>query len=102
MKWHLAHRHEVPAALDALGKDYEAKTASLKEENSQMKQELAQVREELSLNKMALSVEKEEKLEVFKQMQRLKQELGKAIEELVVRDMILKDKLNIEMPNPFA
>ena len=51
---------------------------------------------------MALSVEKEEKLEAFKQIQRLEQERNKTIEALVVRDMILRDKLNIELPNPLA
>lgn len=102
MKWHVAHRHEVPAALDALGKDYEAKTASLKEENSQLKQKLNQLQEELSLIKVALSEEKAEKLEAITQKQRLEQERDKTIMALVVRDKILQDKLNIELPNPLA
>jgi len=102
MKWHVAHRHEVPAALDALGKDYEAKTASLKEENSQVKQKLDQLQEELSLIKVALSEEKAEKLEAITQKQRLEQERDKTIMALVVRDKILQDKLNIELPNPLA
>jgi len=102
MKWHLAHSHEIPAALDALGKDYEAKNASLKEEISQMKQKLAQLREELSLIKMALSKEKAEKLEAITQKQQLEQERNKTIEALVVRDKILQDELNIELPNPLA
>lgn len=32
MKWHLAHRHEIPGAFDALGKDYEAKCAALQQQ----------------------------------------------------------------------
>ncbi len=102
MKWHLTHRHEVPAALDALRKDYENKNTSLKDENSHMKQELTQFQEELSLTKVALSEEKTAKLEAFKHKQQLQQELNKAIVELVLRDKILKDKFNIELPNPFA
>lgn len=65
MKWHVAHRHEVPAALDALGKDYEAKTTSLKEENSQLKQKLGQLQEQLSLIQVTLSEEKAGKLEAL-------------------------------------
>ena len=102
MKWHVAHRHEVPAALDALGKDYEAKTASLKEKNSQLKQKLDQLQVELSLIKVALSEEKAEKLEALTQRQRLEQERDKTIMALVVRDKILRDQLNIELPNPLA
>ena len=102
MKWHVAHRHEVPAALDALGKDYEAKTTSLKEENSQLKQKLNQLQKELSLIKVALSEEKAAKLEALKQMQRLELERDKTIMALVVRDKILQDQLNIELPNPLV
>ncbi len=98
MKWHVAHRHEVPAAFDALGKDYEAKTTSLKEENSLLKQKL----EELPLIKVALSEEKAENLEALTQIQKLEQELDKAIMALAMRDTILKDQFNIELPNPFA
>ena len=102
MKWHVTHRHEVPAALDALGKDYEAKTASLKEETSQLKQKLDQLQKELSLIKVTLSEEKAEKLVAITQRQQLEQERNKTIEALIVRDMILKDQLNIELPNPLA
>jgi len=102
MKWHVAHRHEVPAALDALGKDYEAKTASLKEENSQLKQKLDQLQVELSLIKVTLLEEKAEKLEALTQIQRLEQERDKTIMALAARDIILRDKLNIELPNPFV
>ena len=102
MKWHIAHRHEVPAAFDALGKDYEVKTASLKEENSQLKQELEQLREQLLLVQATLSEEKVEKLDAFNQIQRLEQERDKTIMALVVRDKILKDQFNIELPNPLV
>jgi len=98
MKWHVTHRHELPASLDALGKDYETKVAILKDENFQLKQ----FQEELSLIKVALSEEKAEKLEAFTQKQQLEQERDKVIMALVVRDQILQDQLNIELPNPLA
>jgi len=67
MKWHVTHRHELPASLDALGKDYETKVEILKDENFQLKQKLEQLQEKLSLIKVALSEEKAEKLEAFTQ-----------------------------------
>ena len=101
MKWHLVRSHEIPAALDALDNKYETETASLKEENSQLKQKLNQLQKELLLIKVTLSEEKTEKLEALTQRQRLEQERDKAIMALVLRDKILKDQLNIELPNPF-
>ena len=43
MKWHLAHRHEVPTAFDALGKEYETKLVSLQDENTLLKQKVQQL-----------------------------------------------------------
>ncbi|MGD0855200.1 MAG: hypothetical protein ABSA18_05285 [Dehalococcoidia bacterium] len=40
MKWHLAQRHDIPAALGAIRKDYERKLVSLQEENAMLKQRL--------------------------------------------------------------
>ena len=42
MKWHLAHRHEIPGAFDALGKDYETKTMNLLDENVLLQKKLEQ------------------------------------------------------------
>jgi len=51
---------------------------------------------------VALSEEKAEKLEAITQKQRLEQERDKTIMALVVRDKILQDELNIELPNPLV
>lgn len=102
MKWHIAHRHEIPVAFDALGKDYKAKIVSIEEENIQKERQLAQVREELAETKIALQVEKTAKAEAFTQVNRLDEDRHKAIMGIVIRDQIIRDRLNIELPNPFA
>ena len=43
MEWHLAHRHEIPNAFDALGKDYEAKITNLLEENALLEKKTKQL-----------------------------------------------------------
>ena len=105
MKWHVFHRHEVAAALDALdalGKGHEAETASLKGVNSQLKQELEQLQVELSVIRVTLLAEKAEKLAALTRIQQLEQAGDNMILGLVVRDRLLKDHLNIELPNPLT
>ena len=62
MKWHIAYRHEIPNAFDALGKEYEANALSLKEENALFRKNLEQLTRELERTKLALLKEQEEKL----------------------------------------
>ena len=102
MKWHIAHRHEIPVAFDALGKDYEAKIASIEEENIQKEQQLARFREELIETKKALLEEQVAKVEAFVKVNRLDEERHRAIMALAMRDLLIRDKLDIELPNPFT
>ncbi len=108
MKWHIAHRHEIPTAFDALGKDYEATTTSLREEKHQLEVKLRQTQEELDQARIVLIREQEkrmreqvERLEEDVQTTRLNQDLQKAVVAIVARDCIIKERLGIEMPNPF-
>lgn len=101
MKWHISHRHEIPAAFDALGKDYEAKTANLNQENALLKEQVKQLQNELELDKIALIQKGKNKLELHAQISELNTSLQKAMIALAVRDCIIKDKLNIDMPEPF-
>lgn len=101
MKWHLAHRHEIPAAFDALGKDYEAKAANLLEEKATLKKKLEQLESELQETRVALIREQAEKAEAIAKVVDLNKNLDKAAMALAVRDGIIKQRLNIDMPNPF-
>ena len=101
MKWHIAHRHEIPTAFDAPGKEYETKTANLLEENILLKKKVEQLERELEQTKVALIREQGERLKEAAQVVRLNNDLQKAAMALAVRDHIIKEKLNIHMPNPF-
>ncbi len=102
MKWHLAHRHEIPAAFDALGKDYETKIAGLQQENDLLKGKVWKLEMELAETKVAVVQETAENLKAVVQVQQLDSGRQKAIFALVLRDQFIKEKLNIELPNPFA
>ena len=41
MKWHLMHKHEVPAAMDAIGKEYKVQIEELQVQIDQLKQEVS-------------------------------------------------------------
>ena len=101
MKWHLSHKHEIPTALDALGKDYEAKTANLNQKNALLKKKVEQIEMELEQTKMALIREQEKRLEETAQVAKLDKDLQKAILKIAVRDEIIKQRLGIGTPNPF-
>jgi peptidoglycan hydrolase CwlO-like protein len=100
MKWHLAHRHEIPTAFDALGKDYEAKTTSLQEENAGLKKKMEQLERELAETGIALRQEKEENLKATAQITQLSKDQQIMALAIVVRNRIIKERLNIEVPNP--
>ena len=101
MKWHLAHRHEIPAAFDALGKDYEAKTANVQEENSRLRNKLEHLNSDLDKARMSLLGEKTERAKTLVQVVQLHNDLQKAIVAIAACRKILKEELNIDMPNPF-
>jgi DNA repair exonuclease SbcCD ATPase subunit len=100
MKWHLAHRHEIPAATDALGKEYGAKTAALEEEISELKKQVEQLMWELEKDEVELVKEKEVKGELIKKISELEARFQKALIYIAGRDALIKAKLNIDMPEP--
>lgn len=101
MKWHIAYRHEVPAAFDALGKDYEAKVTSLSEENALLKKKIEQLEKDLAQANVALIQEQAERLKEATEVMRLNNDFQKAAIAIAARDHFIKEKLNIDMPNPF-
>jgi DNA repair exonuclease SbcCD ATPase subunit len=100
MKWHLAHKHEIPAALDALGKKYDEKLSALEKENSQLKKRVEQLTWELERNLTELLEAKKAKLELYARISELDASLQQAIFIIATRDSFIKDKLNIDMPLP--
>ena len=101
MKWHIAHRHEIPTAFDALGKDYEAKIINLQKENAELGKRVQLLERELEQAKMDLVKEQAERLKVDAQTVVLNRYIQRAVFGIVARNQILKERLNITMPDPF-
>ncbi len=101
MKWHIAHRHEIPTAFDALGKDYETKTTSLLEENALLKRKVKQLEMALEQANIDLMQERGETLIKATEVMKLNNDIQKMMMALVVRDILIKERLNVELPNPF-
>lgn len=101
MQWHIAHRHQIPTAFDALGKEYEAKYTNLLDENAMLKKKVEQIETELQKSQMDLIQVQVEKTEQLVKVTELGEQLRKAAIALAARDSIIKERLNIEMPNPF-
>ena len=101
MKWHVAHRHEIPNAFDALGKDYETKTTNLLEENALLEKKTKQLEMELQQTKMKSIEEQGERLQQAAEIVKLHNEFQIMAFALVARDNLIKERLNIELPNPF-
>ncbi len=101
MKWHIAHRHEIPNAFDALGKDYETKTTSLLEENALLKRKVKQLEMALEQANIDLMQERGETLIKATEVMKLNNDIQKMMMALVVRDILIKERLNIELPTPF-
>ena len=101
MKWHVAHRHEMPNALDALGKQYETKTLNQQEENAFLRRDNERLTRELDQAKLDLLKEKGDRLIQVNENLRLHEEIRKGAMMILARDMVLKQRLNIELPNPF-
>ena len=101
MKWHIAHRHEIPTAFDALGKDYDAKVTNLQEENALLKKKVEDLEMALGQSKIDLMQERAEKLIKATEVMKLNNDIQTMAIAIVIRDSIIKERLNIEMPNPF-
>ena len=101
MKWHIAHRHEIPNAFDALGKDYDAKVTNLQEENALLKKKVEDLEMALGQAKIDLMQERAEKLIKATEVMKLNNDVQTMAMAIAIRDHLIKDKLNIEMPNPF-
>ncbi len=101
MKWHIAHRHEIPTAFDALGKDYETRITNLHEKNSLLEKKVEQLERELEQTKIALIQEQTKRLKEYAETLKLNQDLHKAVMAIAGRDILIKQRLNIDMPNPF-
>ena len=101
MKWHIAHRHEIPTAFDVLGKDYDAKVTNLQEENALLKKKVEDLEMALGQAKIDLMQERTEKLKEATEVMKLNNDNQTMALAIAIRDKLIKDKLNIEMPNPF-
>ena len=100
MKWHIAHRHEIPTAFDTLGQDYEAKTVSLQDDNIRLKQELGELENKLKVTIAELTMEKTARLEAETKVLQLAKERDTAIYAMVARGRIIEEKLGIRLKNP--
>jgi hypothetical protein len=101
MMWHLAHKHEIPAAQDALGKKYEAKLSAIEEKNSELKKKVEQLMWELEKDEVELVKEKEVKLELYKKISELEAHCQKYLMVIASRDLLIKEKLNMDMPTSY-
>jgi hypothetical protein len=101
MKWHIAHRHEIPAAFDALGKDHETKTADIQEENIQLKRQLGEIQRMLEETIAVLKLERAARTEAEARVLEVTRDRDTAIMAVVIRDTILKERLGICLKNPF-
>ncbi len=101
MNWHIAHRHEIPTAFDVLGKDYDAKVTNLQEENALLKKKVEDLERELGQAKIDLMQERTEKLKEAAEVMKLNNYIQTMAIAIVFRDNLIKERLNIEMPNPF-
>ena len=101
MKWHLAHRHEIPAATDALGKDYEDKVTYLREENAQLIEKIDKLEKVLSQTNLAFMQEQGERIKEAATNLQLNNIIKIAAMAIATRDQLIKERLNIDMPDPF-
>ena len=101
MKWHIAHRHEIPTAFDTLGKDYETKIVGLQDETIQLKEKLDRVERELLETKLKLAEKVLARANDWAEIQRLRESFDKAVIAIILRDNLIKEKLNIQLKNPF-
>jgi predicted nuclease with TOPRIM domain len=101
MKWHIAHRHDIPTAFDALAKDYQTKLVGLEDENTRLKQKLDRVEGELVETKLKLCDEVVARASDQAMIKRLWKSFNIAVMALALRDILIKEKLNMQLKNPF-
>jgi hypothetical protein len=101
MKWHIAHRHEIPNAFDALGKDYETKATNLLEENALLKKKMKELEMTLEQTKIDLMQARAEELKQRVEIAKLNDDFHIALMAIAVMRKVIKEQLNLEMPNPF-
>jgi hypothetical protein len=101
MLWHLIHRHEIPNAFDALGKDFEEKSKNLNQEKELLEKKVQIQELELLKAQIDLVKEQTEKALESAEVIKLNKDMQVLATALVIRDSILKEKLNIELPDPF-
>jgi len=102
MKCHLGRQHEMPAALDALGKGYDGKVKSLEGENANAKQRLTQIERDLDDSKLTCLKKDVEILQKMVEIDNLRKDFLKAVLGIAARDIVLKKELNTSLPSPFA
>ena len=90
MKWHIAHRHEIPNAFDALGKDYEIQATNLLEENALLKKKVENLEMKLSQAEIDLMQERAEKLREVAEVMRLNNEMQVMAMALVFQNSTTK------------
>jgi hypothetical protein len=100
MKCHLGRQHETPAALDAIGKDYEAKLKSFREDIVNLEKRLDQIESEKLKVQMQLVQALEEGVEKTSRITDLDRDIQKMALLIAVRDRLIKEKLGITMPLP--
>ena len=94
MKWHLTHRHETPIAFDALSKEHTNETVGLRDENTLLAQKLKLSEEENTKYRQLICAATEA-------WAKDRDTLGKAYLAIATRDILIKEKLNFEMKDPF-
>ena len=101
MKDHLIHKHEIPEAFDALGKEYETKIEKLIGENALLERKAQLLEDQLKLKEMELINKQGEKALASAEVIKLHEEMRKMAIALASRDIFIKKELNVELPSPY-
>ena len=101
MQWHVAYRHETPAAFDALGMEYEAKTVSLQGENALLKEKNQELQTKLDQTMANLVQAQANLTEQLADNVRLLGERQQLVMAVALRDHLIKQKLGMQLPSPF-
>jgi len=101
MKWHLAHKHETPAAVDAICQDYKAKVEDLEMQNTRLQKQLDETIMLLQSAKSRLEYEIAAKEKSWRDNKALIDFCNKMMIYFAALDINLLAKYNISIPNPF-
>ena len=99
-KWHIAHRHQISAAIDILSIDYETKINSLQTEKEKYKQDVDKIQIEQSQTQLELYKETVEHLKEWAQHQKTRDMLEKVSIKLMAHDLAISQRLGIQFENP--